>query len=191
LITTNNFDIILNIILRNNEMSKIKYIDKMVNDENFKLIGFEVEAVFNDYDRFQNIYLMTDIEKIHEIVENILLDKENCDDTYFIDYTPIYEILNENYYIFHDLTYYQTEIIETMKSENKTLKNKIIYEILKNKKIINSNVFSTEIKTPKENIPNNMVLLEKIKEELNSVIDVNGQTNNETINKIIDILKQF
>jgi len=160
--------------------NKIEYIDGITkNGENFKLIGFEVEAIFNDYERFQDVYLITDISEVHSLTMKVLLNKENCDETYSIDYTPIYEIINKNYFCFHNLTYFQEELKDGG------------MDLFVNKKILNADSIQIEIKTPKENIPTNMVLLNKINEEIPNILDINGRTNLEKVNKIIKLLEQF
>ena len=167
------------------ENNKIEYIDKMKNDENFKLIGFEVEAIFNDYNRFQKIYLGLNIKEVNLIVQNILLNKENCDDSYFIEYTPIYEILNKDYYNFDNITEYMNSI------RNGEIEEWLVNEEFKNKKLLISDSIQVTLKTPKENIPDNYKLVEKINEEISNIIDCNGRTNYNSLNKIIELIDTF
>jgi hypothetical protein len=153
------------------EMNKTLLSD----DDNFKLIGYEVEAIFNDYERYLDIYFETDIEVIREKVKKILLNKENCDESYYVDYTPIYEIKNEAYYIFHELSYYQQEV----------------EEVFKGKKVINGDEFSENIKTPDANVPLNIDLLRKLQEKLPYLVNDNGETNYEKVEEMKGLLNRF
>jgi hypothetical protein len=164
---------------------ELQYIDLMKNDENFKLIGFEVEAIFNDYNRFQQVYLGLNLNEVNLIVENILLNKKNCDDSYFIEYTPIYEILNKNYYLFSNVSDYLSSI------QNGEVNEGIVNKKIEGKVLLIMDSISISLKTPKENIPDNYKLVEKLNEEISNIIDCNGRTNYNVLDKIIELIDTF
>ncbi len=84
-------------------MKKIKFKDTLSKNKNFKLLGFKVELTFGHNRDYQDLHFITEINEVHFYTDQII--KRNQKLGYKIlslYYTPIYEIINKEYYTLHN-----------------------------------------------------------------------------------------
>jgi len=165
----------------NNETEEL--LSMLEKQSQFKLDSIYVEVLFNDYDRIEKFYT-NDIEKnlklnFKKMLEQ-LLSKENCDTNYTITYQYFYKIVDKNYL-------FLSNFVDNYLQQNNELTNKH----LKNKYNIIEVVKTYYLKTPKKNVPKNIKLVKMLNDNINYIIDTNGETNFDKIEEMKKILNKF
>jgi hypothetical protein len=145
------------------------------NDTIFRFQGYLVNFSYDDYTTFTLYYNTTKLNEydLKEKVKTELTELKNCEPFYYIDATEIYEIIDDNYFKFSQSDY----------GDSNTLQLPIHY--------LKGESFHFTIPTPQENIPTNVILVNKIHQHLPSLLTPNKITDEETVESMIDILKQL
>ena len=117
------------------------------NDAIFRFQGYLVNFSYDDYTTFTLYYNTTKLNEydLKERVKTELTELKNCEPFYYIDATEIYEIIDDNYFKFSQSDY----------GDSNTLQLPIHY--------LKGESFHFTIQTPQENIPTNVILVNKIK----------------------------
>jgi len=132
-------------------------------------IGIAVNVIYNDFSSFEIFVKKDFLEEIEDIVKKECLKHRNSDSNYFANLEAVFVVEGAN---------------ESIVNKDGSLKRG--YPFMRyglKEKII--------IETPKENIPDKILLYEEINEYVHDLIDVNGFVNSGCVDKMIDLLNQM
>ena len=167
-----------------NDYEMIDYFlsnNDIINNQNLT----EVE-LFNNY-----------VNLFNETIEN-LLKKDNIDEFYYIEIIPFfkYKNLNNNDYSCNLIIDFINGIPHEFSNYEEYFdKNVIPKDYFKHKNnnegFIKGTQFTFRLETPKKNIPENVVLLNKIKNNIDYIISDSGDTNLDYIEEVEKLLKMI